>query len=139
MTLFRVLIVEDDPFIASDLEGVLSGAGCEVCGVAASEGMALKMADATRPAFAVVDVQLSPGDGRVVARELFRRYNTAVLMATAHCQESEKLAATGAVACLPKPYPTEDVPVALKAMLDMREGRPVSGLPHHMFMLNRQV
>ncbi|HLZ84680.1 MAG TPA: hypothetical protein VKQ54_14030, partial [Caulobacteraceae bacterium] len=70
MTPFRVLIVEDDPFIATDLEGALSAAGCEVCGVAASEGVALEMARATRPAFAVVDVHLSPGDGRVVAREL---------------------------------------------------------------------
>ena len=137
MTLLRVLIVEDDPFIASDLEGALSEAGCEVCGVAPSERVALKMADATRPAFAVVDVQLSPGDGRVVARELFRRYNTAVLMATAHCQESENLAATGAVACLPKPYPIEDVHAALRAMLDLKEGRTVSRLPHRMFVLNQ--
>lgn len=137
MAPIRVLIVEDDPIVASDLEGALSEAGCEVCGVAASERVALKMADATRPAFAVVDVQLSPGDGRVVARELFRRYNTAVLMATAHCQESENLAATGAVACLPKPYPTEDVPVALQVMLELRQGRPMPRLPHRMFVLNR--
>src|ERR1700691_737223 len=107
-----------------DLEGVLSDAGCDVCGVAASEAEALRMGEATRPAFAVVDVHLSPGDGRVVARELFRRYNTAVLMATAHSQKSDDLAATGAVACLSKPYPTEDVPAALRAMLELREGRP---------------
>ena len=39
----RVLIVEDDPFIAMDLEGVLSEAGCDVCGVATSEAEALRM------------------------------------------------------------------------------------------------
>ena len=49
---FKVLIVEDDPFIAMDLEGVLSDAGCDVCGVAASEAEALRMGEATRPAFA---------------------------------------------------------------------------------------
>ena len=61
---FRVLIVEDDPFIAMDLEGVLSEAGCDVCGVAASEAEALLMGEATRPSFAGVDVRLSRGETR---------------------------------------------------------------------------
>jgi DNA-binding response OmpR family regulator len=134
-----VLIVEDDPFIAMDLEGALSEAGCEVCGVAASEAEALQMGQATRPPFAVVDVRLSPGDGRVVARELFRQYDTAVLMATAHTREVDNLAATGALACLPKPYSADDVPAALQAIWELREGRPVSRLPVHMFALNRRV
>ena len=136
---FRVLIVEDDPFIAMDLEGVLSDAGCDVCGVAASEAEALRMGEATRPAFAVVDVRLSPGDGRVVARELFRQYDTAVLMATAHSRELDNLAATGALACLPKPYSADDVPAALRAISELRAGRPVSRFPNHMFALTRRA
>jgi len=134
-----VLIVEDDPFIAMDLEGVLSDAGCDVCGVAASEAEALRMGEATRPAFAVVDVRLSPGDGRVVARELFRQYDTAVLMATAHSRELDNLAATGALACLPKPYSADDVPAALRAISELRAGRPVSRFPNHMFALTRRA
>ncbi len=136
---FRVLIVEDDPFIAMDLEGVLSDAGCEVCGVAASEAEALRIGEATRPPFAVVDVRLSPGDGRVVARELFRQYDTAVLMATAHSRKDDNLAATGALACLPKPYSAEDVPAALHALSELRAGRPVSRFPNHMFALKRRA
>ena len=136
---FRVLIVEDDPFIAMDLEGVLSDAGCDVCGVASSEAEALRMGEATRPAFAVVDVRLSPGDGRVVARELFRQYDTAVLMATAHTRELDNLAATGALACLPKPYSADDVPAALRAISELRAGRPVSRFPNHMFALTRRA
>jgi two-component system, response regulator PdtaR len=136
---FRVLIVEDDPFIAMDLEGVLSDAGCDICGVAASEVEALRIGEATRPSFAVVDVRLSPGDGRVVARELFRQYDTAVLMATAHSRESDNLAATGALACLPKPYSADDVPAALRAICELREGRPVSRFPNHMFALQRRA
>jgi len=136
---FKVLIVEDDPFIAMDLEGVLSAAGCDVCGVAASEAEALRIGEATRPPFAVVDVRLSPGDGRVVARELFRHYRTAVLMATAHTREVDNLAATGALGCLPKPYAAEDVPAALQAILELSEGRPVSRFPRQMFALNRRT
>jgi len=137
MTRYRVLIVEDDPFISADLEGVLSDAGCEVCGVAASEWVALKMAEATRPPFAVVDLRLSPGDGRVVARELYQRYGTAILLATAHVNDLEDLAATGALGCLPKPYVPEDVPFALRDIYDLREGRPGPRLLDHLIALNR--
>jgi len=137
MSRFRVLIVEDDSFIAMSLEDVLSDAGHEICGVAGSEREALELAEATRPSFAVVDMRLSPGDGRVVARELVRRYDTAVLMATADSAQFESLAATGAVACLPKPYATWRVPAALQAICDLREGRPVGRLPAHMFKLGR--
>jgi DNA-binding response OmpR family regulator len=108
----RVLIVEDEALVALDVEGALSEAGWEVCGVSGSESEALKLAEATRPPFAVVDVRLSPGGGRIVARELSRRFGTAVLLATAHCDDKADLARTGAVACLPKPYRADDVAAA---------------------------
>jgi DNA-binding response OmpR family regulator len=134
---FRVLIVEDDPFIAMHLEGVLSEAGCDICGVAGSESEALRMGEETRPSFAVVDVRLSPGDGRVVARTLHRDYDTAVLMATADSLEVDNLAATGALGCLPKPYSVDDVPAALKAIWELQQGRAVTRLPNQMFALSR--
>jgi DNA-binding response OmpR family regulator len=136
MNTLRVLIVEDDTFIAMSLEDVLADAGYEICGVAGSESEALAMGAATRPSFAVVDMRLSPGDGRVVARELVRLYDTAVLMATSHGAEFESLSATGAMACLPKPYAMWDVPAALQAISDLRDGRPVGRLPTHMFNLS---
>lgn len=137
MKTLPVLIVEDDPFIAMSLEDVLSDAGYEICGVAGSQSEALRLGDATRPSLAIVDVQLSPGDGRVVARELVQGYDTAVLMATAHSAEFESLAATGALACLPKPYALRDVPAALRALGDLRDGRPVHRFPAHMFNLRQ--
>ena len=133
----RVLIVEDDPIIAVNLEFVLSDAGWDVCGVAANEEDALLIGDAVRPAFAVVDVRLSPGDGRVVARELFRRYGTAVLMATAHSGDIDDLAATGALACLPTPYQADDIPAALRAISELREGRPVAKFPKSLIAFSR--
>jgi two-component system, response regulator PdtaR len=134
--MFRVLIVEDDPLIAMDLEGALSDAGWQVCGTASSVAEALRLGEATRPTFAIVDVGLSRGDGRVVAEELVRRYDTVVLMTTGRGQEFESLAATGALACLPKPYDAERVAAALHALLfDLKAGRVVRSLPPHMFRL----
>ena len=62
MSELQALIVEDDPFITVGVEDVLSNAGYEVCGVAASEAEALRLGDATKTALAVVDVRLSPED-----------------------------------------------------------------------------
>jgi two-component system, response regulator PdtaR len=134
--MFRVLIVEDDLSAAKDLEDALSDAGWQVCGTASSVVEALRLGEATKPAFAIVDVGLSSGHGRVVAEELVRRYDTAVLMTTVRGQEFESLAATGALACLPKPLDAERVPAALHALLfDLKAGRAVRSLPPHMFRL----
>ena len=135
MSSFKVLIVEDNPIVAMDLEHELTRAGCDVCGVVGSEAAALTVAEATRPPFAVVDVRLRPGDGRVVARQLVERYGTAVLFATSLCGDISDLAATGAVACLPKPYSPSDVPAALEVISQIRAGLRPELMPDHMKVL----
>ncbi len=135
MTNPRVLIVEDDALIALDVEDALRCAGYDVCGIAASETEALAMAGQTHPDFAVVDISLSPGDGRVVARELWRRHHTAVLFATGQFDEIRGLDNSGAIACLPKPYQAENVPRALHAIDDINHGHPPARLPNQMFTM----
>jgi DNA-binding response OmpR family regulator len=105
--------------------------------VAVSEAAALTVAEATRPPFAVVDVLLWPGDGRVVARQLVERYGTAVLFATSLCGDISDLAQTGAVACLPKPYAPRDIPAALEAISQIRAGLRPEFIPDHMKVLTR--
>ena len=135
MTGSRVLIVEDDVIIALDVEHALIAAGYEVCGVAESQADALALATKTRPDLAIVDISLGPGDGRIVARELFAKHGTDVLFATGQCNEVRGLAHTGAVACLPKPYAADDVPRALQAVAKISSGIPTGPLPGQMFPL----
>jgi DNA-binding response OmpR family regulator len=135
MTHPRVLIVEDDALIAMDVEEALQSAGYIVCGIAASETEALAMAIRTHPDFAVVDISLSPGDGRVVARELWRIHHTAVLFATGQCEELRGLLNSGAIACLPKPYQAAAVPRALHVIDEISHGHSPERLPDHMFAL----
>ena len=132
-----MLIVEDDCLIALDVEAALVAAGFEVCGMAVSQEEALEMAMALHPDFAVVDISLSPGDGRVVARELTRMH-TAVLFATGQCDEVKTMTGTGAVACLPKPYDANDVPQALRVVSNIVHGDPPGPAPGHMFRLVAQ-
>ena len=131
----RVLIVEDDPFIALVVEDALTDEGYEVCGISASEKEALALAETTPPDFAVIDVSLRPGDGRMVARELFNRHGTIVLFATGQCEDVRDLARLGAVACLPKPYRAGDVPKALQAIARISRGEQPGPLPDHMVSL----
>lgn len=131
----RVLIVEDDGFISIDVEQALIAAGFEVCGIASSEAEALELAARLRPEMAIVDITLSPGDGRVVAKALCAAYATAVLFATGQFDEVAAMRGTGAMACLPKPYDSNLVPEALRAVGRMAEGDRAGRLPDHMFAL----
>jgi DNA-binding response OmpR family regulator len=130
----RVLIVEDEGFIAIDVKSLIAQ-GFEVCGVASSEAEALELAARLRPEMAIVDISLSPGDGRVVAKALCSTYATAVLFATGQCEEVAAMRGTGAMACLPKPYDANLVPEALRAVARMAEGHRTGRLPDHMFAL----
>jgi DNA-binding response OmpR family regulator len=53
-----VLVVEDELFIAMELEGALTAAGFRVIGPAASVDVALDMLEEERPSFAVLDFNL---------------------------------------------------------------------------------
>jgi len=103
----RILIVEDDYLVASEMEDALGGAGLQVVGVAASADEALALAAAERPALAVMDIRLRGArDGIDAARDLFARYGLRVVFATAHLTPDarERAEAAKPLAWVPKPY-----------------------------------
>ena len=64
----RVLIVEDEPFIAYDLADAIENAGGLVLGPAMSVREALTLIEKDRPEAAILDVNLPDGDvGPVIA------------------------------------------------------------------------
>ncbi len=83
----------------------------------------------------MIDISLNPGDGRVVAKALRRRYGTAVLFVTALAHEARGLSSSGAVAYLSKPCEAEDVPKALQAVERIRRWIAPGQLPDHMVAL----
>lgn len=58
----RVLIAEDEPFIAFMIEGVLCSMGLDVVGPYASVGVACEAVEDETPTLAVLDVNLIDGD-----------------------------------------------------------------------------
>ncbi|MGY3453252.1 hypothetical protein [Bradyrhizobium sp. USDA 4353] len=91
-----VLVVEDEYFIAMDLQAILTGAGYDVLGPASTATDALKLLDDASPAAAVLDVHL--GDHRVtpVAQALAVRRIPFVLASAYSAQDlaNEPLLAT---------------------------------------------
>src|SRR5450631_752875 len=57
----EVMIIEDEPIIAMDLESILEGLGHTVVGVARTEKEALHMAAVMHPKLVLADIQLADG------------------------------------------------------------------------------
>jgi CheY-like chemotaxis protein len=55
----RILIVEDEPILAMDLESRLKGEGCAVIGLVSREAQALKLLERDRPDAVVLDLNLN--------------------------------------------------------------------------------
>ena len=66
----RVLIVEDNMFIAMEVEAIVLDAGGEVVGPAMSTAQAMRLMDNHKITTAVLDVQLGDHDSLPVARRL---------------------------------------------------------------------
>ncbi len=62
-----VMIIEDEPIIAMDLEGVLDSLGHRVTGVARTEKEAVHLAASKRPGLILADIQLADGSSGIDA------------------------------------------------------------------------
>jgi CheY-like chemotaxis protein len=69
----RILVVEDEYFIADDLVVALRAAGAEIIGPASTWQEALSMLEATPPDLAILDINLRGENGFAVADALAAR------------------------------------------------------------------
>jgi two-component system, response regulator PdtaR len=81
----RILVVEDNFLVASQVEMALSDAGFDVSGIAASAEEAMELARIQKPALVVMDVRLiGERDGIYAAVEIFQKLGIRCIFATAH-------------------------------------------------------
>lgn len=66
----RVIVVEDDAFIALDIEDVLLGADFDVIGCFSNVNDTLALLDQTRPDFAILDYNLGKETSVPIAKRL---------------------------------------------------------------------
>lgn len=80
-----VLIIEDEPMIAMDLEGILEGLGHRVMGVARTHAEALKATAKEKPGLVLADIQLADGSsGLDAVNEMLRSFQVPVIFITAY-------------------------------------------------------
>jgi DNA-directed RNA polymerase specialized sigma24 family protein/CheY-like chemotaxis protein len=80
-----VLIIEDETFIALDLEGLVEGLGHRVLGVARTHAEAIALAKVKRPGIILADIQLADGSsGLDAVNEMLRSFEVPVIFITAY-------------------------------------------------------
>ncbi|WP_341212928.1 response regulator [uncultured Limimaricola sp.] len=112
----RILIVEDEVFIALDLEMQLMDMGYEVVGIAGTKVTAIEMACAYVPDLALVDLHLAgPSSGAEAAAFMRAELGVPSIIVSGSLHELTEadIAATAPVALLGKPFS----PVKLHAVI----------------------
>ena len=80
-----VLIIEDEPMIAMDLESIVEGLGHRVTSVARTHGEAVKAVDQHKPGLVLADIQLADGSsGLDAVNEMLGTFAVPVIFITAY-------------------------------------------------------
>ncbi len=112
-----VLIVEDDPIIALDVEDTLLGFGVKTVRAATSVARALDLIDERPPEFALLDVSLIREKSFAVAERL-EALKIPFAFVTGYGADARLPSAFANTPRLSKPYSTD----ALRALLSQRPG-----------------
>jgi DNA-binding NarL/FixJ family response regulator len=123
----RILVVEDDFFVALQAEAALIEAGFRVIGTVASAEQAIALAQAEAPALAVMDIRLAGRrDGVDAALELFHTLGIRCIFASAHDDSEVRRRAQPAtpLGWLAKPYTMGSlIEMVCRALCELKEPR----------------
>lgn len=103
----RLLLVEDEWLVSSEMEAALEDEGYVVVGVAVSAQEAVALAERHRPDLVLMDVRLtSGGDGVDAAIEIFRRLGIRSIFVSANRDPATQARAKAAhpFGWVPKPF-----------------------------------
>lgn len=119
----KIMIVEDEPVVAMDLQRSLTKLGYLVTGVADTGPKAVYLTEATSPDLVLMDVQLRGAmDGIATAGEIQRRWEIPVIYTTAHAEDDtlERAKATGPFGFLVKPFRARELYATVTMALEQR-------------------
>lgn len=81
----EILIIEDEPLIALDIETLVSDLGHKVTGIARTHKQAVQEANSAPPGLVLADIQLADGSSGIDAvNEILQSFNVPVIFITAY-------------------------------------------------------
>ena len=114
----RVLIIEDEPIIAMDIEGVVEDLGHEVIGIADTRDAAVEAARSERPDLVLADIQLADGSSGIDAvRDILADFAVPVIFITAYPDRLLTGARPEPTFLISKPFRTETLQAAVSQAL----------------------
>lgn len=122
----RVLIIEDEPLISLDLEGIVTEIGHDVVGIAQTRDEAVALAAATKPGLVLADVQLADGSSGIDAvNDILRDADMPVIFITAYPERLLTGEGVEPTFLLSKPFRPEMVKAVISQALffDMKASR----------------
>lgn len=117
-----VLIIEDEPLIAFDLEAIVESLGHRVVAIARTQSDALNACKKKAPGLVLADIQLAgEGSGIDAVNELLRSYEIPVIFITAYPERLLTGARPEPTFLITKPYRAETVKAIVSQSLFFEE------------------
>ncbi|MDZ4750060.1 MAG: response regulator transcription factor [Flavobacteriales bacterium] len=117
MAKVKILVVEDEPLVATDISNQLRDVGFDVVGIASNGRMAIEMLATKNPDAALLDISLgSEPDGIEVAHEINKNYRIPFVFLTSHADRGtiERVKETRPAGYLVKPFDESDLLTSLE-------------------------
>jgi len=122
----RLLIVEDEPFIAADLESLALDLGYGVVGIADSHARALDMAKTLGPDAALVDIKLRDGFTGTDVAQALKELSVPFAFVSGNT-ETLPAGAFGAAAVIQKPFTDTQIGLVLQDLAQRGRARALCG------------
>ena len=123
-----VLIIEDEPMIAMDLEGLVEGLGHEVAGMARTHTEAIEAVNARRPGLVLADIQLADGSsGLDAVNEILSTIDVPVIFITAYPERLLTGERPEPAFLITKPFETDTVKAVISQALFFAPGQGRDG------------
>ncbi|UHG90138.1 response regulator [Spirosoma oryzicola] len=139
-TPLRILIVEDDLFMATDMEESLGKSGYIICGMATSYEAAIRSMEQSQPDIVLMDIMLNgPIDGITTVKELMRIKWVPVIYITGNSEAETFKRAKGTfpAAFLHKPVRVRELAAQIDLAMHNFYAGNIAGspeLPDHTFL-----
>jgi DNA-directed RNA polymerase specialized sigma24 family protein/CheY-like chemotaxis protein len=120
----QVLIIEDEPVIAADIEALVRELGHEVLDIAATRREAVDAVARTSPGLVLADIQLADGSSGIDAvKDILGRYDVPVIFITAFPERLLTGERPEPTFLITKPFQPETVKAAIGQALFFHPGR----------------